>query len=91
MVNRAVGYSVAGYISALAAHQSANALSVGLKAGLMIGVVTAIASESTSFIEWIADNVPEKSLGVFGLGLILIGFVLQSVQYWVALLGKSAN
>ena len=25
-------------------------------------------------------------MGVFGVGLILIGFSLQSVQYWVALL-----
>jgi len=41
-VNRTVGYTVAGYISALAAHQRANALSAGLKAGVAIGVVTAI-------------------------------------------------
>ena len=25
-------------------------------------------------------------MGVFGVGLILIGFTLQSVQYWAALL-----
>jgi hypothetical protein len=25
-------------------------------------------------------------MGVFGVGLILIGFALQSLQYWVALL-----
>jgi hypothetical protein len=30
--------------------------------------------------------VPEKRMGVFGVGLILLGFALQSVQYWVALL-----
>jgi hypothetical protein len=85
-VNRTVGYGVTGYISALTAQQRANALSVGLKVGLVIGVVTAIASACTSFIEWIADHVPEKRMGVFGVGLILIGFTLQSVQYWVALL-----
>jgi hypothetical protein len=85
-VNRAVGYAVAGYLSALAAHGRANALGVGVKAGLVIGVVTAIASACTSFIEWSADHVPEKTMGVFGVGLILIGFALQSVQYWVALL-----
>jgi hypothetical protein len=28
-------------------------------------------------------------MGVFGVGLILIGFALQSVQYWVALLDVS--
>lgn len=85
-VNRAVGYTVAGTISALAAHQRANALGVGVKAGLVIGAVTAIATGCTSFVEWISDHVPEKSMGVFGVGLILIGFALQSVQYWLALL-----
>jgi hypothetical protein len=88
-VNRTVGYAVAGYISALTAHQRANALSVGVKAGLVIGVVTAIAGSCTPFVEWIADHVPEKRMGVFGIGLILIGFALQSVQYWVALLDVS--
>ena len=85
-VNRTVGYAAAGYISALAAQQSANALSVGVKVGLVIGAVTAAASACVSFTEWIADHVPEKRMGVFGVGLILTGFTLQSVQYWVALL-----
>ena len=85
-MNRAVGYGVAGYISALVADPSANALSVALKTGLGVGVVTAIVNGCSSFIEWIADHVPEKRMGVFGVGLILIGFTLQSFQYWVALL-----
>jgi hypothetical protein len=83
---RTVGYSAAGYISAVVAQQGANALSVGVKAGLAIGIVTAVASACTPLVEWIADNVPEKRMGVFGVGLILIGFALQSVQYWLALL-----
>jgi hypothetical protein len=85
-VNRTVGYTIAGYVSALIAQQRANALSVGLKAGLMMGVVTAIVIACTPFIEWTADHVPERRMGVLGIGLILIGFALQSVQYWVALL-----
>jgi len=85
-VNRTVGYAAAGYLSALAAHQPANALGVGLKAGLVIGLVTAVASACTSFVEWSADRVPEKGMGIFGIGLILTGFALQSVQYWVVLL-----
>ena len=84
--NRTVGYALAGYISALVAQRRASALGVGLKDGLAIGVVTAIAGSCTPFVEWSADYVPEKRMGVFGVGLILIGFALQSVQYWVALL-----
>jgi hypothetical protein len=90
-VNRTFGYVVAGYISALTAGERATALSVGLKAGLVIGVVTAVASPFTPFIEWIADHLPERRMGVFGVGLILIGFALQSVQYWLALLDVSVR
>jgi hypothetical protein len=86
VVNRTAGYTIAGYLSALTAHQRANALSVGVKAGLAVGVVTAIGNACTPFIEWTADHMPEKRMGVFGVGLILIGFALQSVQYWVTLL-----
>ena len=85
-VNRAVGYAAAGFISAWTAHQRVHALSVGLKDGLAIGLVTVIASSCVPLVEWGADHVPEKRMGVFGVALILIGFALQSVQYWVALL-----
>ena len=85
-VNRTVGYSVAGYISALIAHRRAVAMSAGLTAGLAIGAVTAIAMTCTPFVEWGADHVPQKAMGVFGVCLILTGFLLQSVQYWVAFL-----
>jgi hypothetical protein len=85
-VNRTFGYAVGGYLCALAAHRGADALSLGLKTGLVVGAVTAIASSFTSFVEWISNTVPERSMGVFGVGLILAGFALQSVQYWFALL-----
>lgn len=85
-MNRAVGYSAAGFMSAMVAHQREIALSVGVTAGLAIGVVTIILNVCTPFIEWTADHVPEKGMGVFGIGLILVGFTMQSVQYWVALL-----
>jgi hypothetical protein len=83
---RTVGYAIAGYFSAFMAGRRVNALGVGVKLGLVIGVISAIASGCIPFIEWSADRVPEKRMGVFGIGLILIGFALQSVQYWVALL-----
>lgn len=89
VVNRAVGYGIGGYISALAAHQRASALSVGVKIGLAIGVVTTIGSACVPFIEWKADHVPAKRMGVFGVGLLFIGFALQSVQYWLTLLDVS--
>ena len=88
-VNRTVGYAVTGYASSLVAQQREHAIAIGLKAGLAIGVVTAIAGSCTPFVEWTADHVPARRMGVFGVCLILIGFTLQSVQYWLALLDVS--
>ncbi len=83
--NRTLGYALTGFVSSIAARQ-AHALAVGLKAGVAIGLVTAVAGAFTPFIEWTADRVPEKRMGVFGVGMILTGFALQSVQYWISLL-----
>ncbi len=84
--NRTVGYAVTGYVSSVVAQQGEHAIAIGLKTGLAIGVVTAFIGPFTPFIEWTADHLPERRMGVFGVGLIVIGFALQSVQYWVTLL-----
>lgn len=90
-LNRTVGYVITGYMSALVAGQRANALTLGVKVGLMTGLITVVVGACTPFIEWGADHVPEKRMGVFGIGLILVGFALQSVQYWVALLDMGVH
>ncbi len=85
-LNRSVGYAAAAYISCLFAHEETQRFRLALKIGLAIGVVFGIAIGLTSLIEWLTDHLPERRLGVFGLVLLLIGFVFQSAQYWVALL-----
>jgi hypothetical protein len=85
-VNRTIGYAAAGYISALAGHRRAKALTFGLETGLLIGAVTTIVNARMLFIEWTADYVPARRRGVLGVGFILIGFTMQSVQYWLTLL-----
>lgn len=85
-LNRTAGYMIAGYLSSLVAHERDQAIATGLKAGLTIGVVTVVAGTCTPFIEWMADHMPARRMGVLGVGLILIGFTLQSVQYWTVLL-----
>jgi hypothetical protein len=89
--NRTVGYAVTGYVSSLVARQPEHAVAVGLRAGLAIGVVTAIAGSCSPFIEWTSDHMPARRMGVLGVGLILIGFALQSVQYWLALLNVNVR
>lgn len=87
--NRTVGYGLTGYVSSLIAHQREHAIAIGLTTGLAVGIVTAIATSCTPFVEWTADHVPERRMGVFGVGLILVGFALQSVQNWMTLLDVS--
>ncbi len=89
--NRTVGYAVAGYLCSLVAHHRERAFAVGLTAGLAIGVVTAVVGSFTPFVEWTADHLPEKRMGVLGVGLIFIGFTLQSAQYWVVFLDVSVR
>ncbi len=84
-LNRTAGYAVTGYVSSLVAQHKEHAIAIGLKEGFAIGIVTAIAGAFTPFVEWTADHLPARRMGVFGVGLILLGFTLQSIQYWVAL------
>jgi hypothetical protein len=91
VLNRTIGYAVTGTVCSLVARQPEHAFAVGLKAGLVIGVVTAIVSACMPFIEWTADHLPEKRMGVLGIGLIVVGFTLQSVQYWLVLLDVSVR
>lgn len=86
VLNRTVGYGIAGYVSALVGEQHAAALAFGLKVGLLVGVVTAIVTFCMPLVEWAADHMPARRMGVIGIALILLGFALQSIQYWVALL-----
>ncbi len=88
-LNRTVGYAVAGYVSSLIAQERDHAIAVGLRMGVALGVVTAILGSFTPLVEWTADHVPEKRMGVIGVGLIVTGFALQSVQYWLVLLDVS--
>ena len=85
-LNRAAGYAASGYLIALVIRHP-DAVSIGVRLGLTIGAVTVISGTCTPLIEWGADHVPEKRMGVIGVGLIIVGFSLQSVQYWMALAG----
>jgi hypothetical protein len=82
-VVRTFGYSVAALIcSALVHHVN---WSLAIRIGFVTGIVTGVGQTVNPYIEYYADNLPERWLGVFGIGLILCGFALQSLQYWLAL------
>ncbi|HEX2714259.1 MAG TPA: hypothetical protein VHM88_18860 [Candidatus Acidoferrales bacterium] len=84
-VVRTLGYIASALICSAFIRHVDHAWSFAIRVGLVTGVVTGVGVTVNPYIEYYADNLPERWLGVFGIGLILCGFALQSLQYWVAL------
>ena len=84
-VVRTVGYIATALICSAFVHHVEHAWSFAIRVGLVTGVVTGVGATVNPYIEYYADSLPERRLGVFGIGLILCGFALQSLQYWLAL------
>ncbi|HEY7402538.1 MAG TPA: hypothetical protein VIB39_03380 [Candidatus Angelobacter sp.] len=82
---RTVGYTAAALICGIFIQHLANPWAFAIRVGLVTGIVTGIGITVTPFIEYFADHLPERRLGAFGIALILCGFALQSLQYWLAL------
>jgi hypothetical protein len=82
-VVRTFGYFATALLcSALVHHVN---WSFAIRVGLVTGIATGLGQTVNPYIEYYADNLPERWLGVFGIALILCGFALQSLQYWLAL------
>jgi hypothetical protein len=85
-VVRTVGYIATALICSAFVHHVDHPISFALRVGLVTGIVSGLGQTVIPYIEYFADNLPERALGVFGIGLILSGFALQSLQYWLSLL-----
>lgn len=84
-VSRTIGYLATALVCSVLVHHLEHAVAFAIRVGLVTGLVTGVGITSYPFIEYYADNLPERRLGVIGVGLMLCGFALQSVQYWLAL------
>jgi len=83
-VVRTVGYIATALICSAFVQHIEHAWRFALRVGLVTGIVTGVGVTVNPYIEYYADNLPERRLGAFGIGLILCGFTLQSLQYWLA-------
>jgi len=81
---RTVGYIASALVCSAFIHHLEHPWSFAIRVGLVTGIVTAIGVTFNPYIEYFADNLPERRLGAFGIGLILCGFAMQSLQYWLA-------
>ena len=84
-IHRTIGYIASALVCSAFIHHVDHPWSFAIRVGLVTGIVTAVGVTFNPYIEYYADNLPERRLGAFGIGLILCGFALQSVQYWLAL------
>jgi hypothetical protein len=84
-VIRTIGYTVTALVCSALVHHTDHAWPFAIRVGLVTGLVTGVGITVNPFIEYYADSLPERRLGAFGIGLILCGFGLQSLQYWLAL------
>jgi hypothetical protein len=84
-VVRTVGFMATALICSAFIHHVDHTWSFAIRVGLVTGIVTGVGITVNPYIEYYADKLPERRLGVFGIGLILCGFALQSLQYWLAL------
>jgi hypothetical protein len=84
-VVRTFGYIASAVICSAFIRHVDHAWSFAIRVGLVTGIVTGIGATVNPYIEYYADSLPERRLGVFGIGLIFCGFALQSLQYWLAL------
>ncbi len=84
-VFRTVGYIASALACSAFIHRLDHPWSFAIRVGLVTGIVTTVGVTVNPYIEYYADNLPERRLGAFGIGLILCGFALQSLQYWLAL------
>jgi hypothetical protein len=82
---RTLGYVATALICSTLVQHVEHAWAFAIRVGIVTGIVTGVGQTINPYIEYYADNLPERRMGVLGIGLILCGFSLQSAQYWLAL------
>lgn len=84
-LTRTIGYIASALVCSAYIHHLDHPWSFAIRVGLVTGIVTTVGATFNPYIEYYADNLPERRLGAFGIVLILCGFALQSFQYWLTL------
>src|SRR3989440_11782404 len=85
-VVRTLGYIASALVCSTFIHHVDHPWAFAIRVGLVTGIVTGVGVTFNPYIEYYADNLPERRLGAFGIALIFCGFALQSLQYWLSLL-----
>ncbi|HEX4209699.1 MAG TPA: hypothetical protein VHY56_04850 [Candidatus Binataceae bacterium] len=84
---RAASIGLAAILSGVV-HKESHALAYGVEVGLVIGISSGILVAVAPAVETWVDNLPDRRLGGYGAILVLIGSLLQAVQYVLPLAGR---
>jgi hypothetical protein len=83
-VVRTVGYIAAALICSAIVRHVEHPWLFATRLGVVTGLVTGVGMAFSPHIEYYADHLPQRRMGVFGVALMFFGFALQSLQYWLA-------
>jgi hypothetical protein len=83
-VLRTAGYIAAALICEYYIRHVEHPWLFAMRLGVVTGLVTGIGMAFSPHIEYYADNIPQRRMGVFGVALMFCGFAMQSLQYWLA-------
>jgi hypothetical protein len=83
-VLRTVGYIVAALLCSATVRHLEHPWLFATRLGVVTGLVTGVGMAFSPHVEYYADHLPQRRMGVVGIGLMFCGFALQSLQYWLA-------
>lgn len=83
---RGLAVGLAGLVAGLAAGEGIAALLFAVAVAVVVGAVGGIVATAVPVVEAWAGRLPPRRLGTFGVVLLLLGVLLQSLQYWEVLL-----
>lgn len=82
---RTAGYIVSALVCSVFVRHLEHPLLFATRLGIVTGLVTGVGMAFSPHIEYYADNIPQRRMGVFGVALMFCGFALQSLQYWLSI------
>jgi hypothetical protein len=81
---RAAGYIAAALLCSAVVRHLEHPWLFALRLGGVTGLVTGVGMAFSPYVEFYADHLPQRRMGVVGIALMFCGFAMQSVQYWLA-------
>jgi hypothetical protein len=81
---RVTGYMAAALACSVFVRHVEHPWLFAARLGIVTGLVTGVGMAFSPHVEYYADHLPQRRMGVVGVVLMFCGFALQSVQYWLS-------